>query len=96
VLYSAAKAGLVALTKGLAQELAPQVRVNAVSPGVIIWPEDEEWQDEEVRRKIVEHTLLKREGNPDDIARTVQFLIADAPYITGQVISVDGGRSINI
>jgi pteridine reductase len=96
VLYSAAKAGLVALTKGLAQEMAPQVRVNAVSPGVITWPEDQEWQDEEVRRKIVEHTLLKREGNPDDIARTVQFLIADAPYITGQVISVDGGRSINI
>jgi pteridine reductase len=96
VLYSAAKAGLVALTKGLAQEMAPQVRVNAVSPGLITWPEDQEWQDEEVRRKIVEHTLLKREGNPDDIARTVQFLISDAPYITGQVISVDGGRSINI
>ena len=96
VLYSAAKAGLVALTKGLAQELAPQIRVNAVSPGVITWPEDQEWQDVEVRRKIVAHTLLKREGNPDDIARTVKFLIADAPYITGQVISVDGGRSINI
>lgn len=96
VLYSAAKAGLVALTKGLAQEMAPQVRVNAVSPGVIIWPEEQEWQDEEVRRKIVAHTLLKREGDPDDIARTVKFLIADAPYITGQVISVDGGRSINI
>lgn len=96
VLYSAAKAGLVALTKGLAQELAPQVRVNAISPGVITWPEDQEWQDEEVRRKIVAHTLLKREGEPDDIARTVKFLIADAPYITGQVISVDGGRSINI
>ena len=96
LLYSAAKAGLVALTKGLAQEMAPQVRVNAVSPGVIIWPEEQEWQEEEVRRKIVSHTLLKREGEPNDIARTVQFLIADAPYITGQVISVDGGRSINI
>ncbi|MFA5824908.1 MAG: pteridine reductase [Gallionellaceae bacterium] len=96
LLYSAAKAGLVALTKGLAQEMAPQVRVNAVAPGVISWPEDEEWQDEERRRKIVAHTLLKREGEPDDIARTVQFLIADAPYITGQVISVDGGRSINL
>jgi len=96
VLYSAAKAGLVALTKGLAQEMAPQVRVNAVSPGIITWPEDQEWQDEEIRRKIVAHTLLKREGNPDDIARTVQFLIADAPYITGQVLAVDGGRSINI
>lgn len=96
LLYSVAKAGLVALTKGLAQELGPQVRVNAVAPGVIIWPEGEEWLDEEKRRKIVAHTLLKREGGPDDIAKTVQFLIADAPYITGQVIAVDGGRSINI
>jgi len=96
LLYSAAKAGLVALTKGLAQEMAPQVRVNAVAPGVISWPEDAEWEDDERRRKIVAHTLLKREGEPDDIARTVLFLIADAPYITGQVISVDGGRSINI
>lgn len=96
LLYSVAKAGLVALTKSLAQELAPQVRVNAVAPGVIIWPEGDEWNDEEKRRKIVAHTLLKREGEPDDIARTVQFLIADAPYITGQVIAVDGGRSINI
>ncbi len=96
LLYSMAKSGLVALTKALAQELAPQVRVNAVAPGVIIWPEGDEWNDEEARRKIVAHTLLKREGEPDDIARTVQFLIADAPYITGQVITVDGGRSINI
>ncbi|TAJ78128.1 MAG: pteridine reductase [Gallionellaceae bacterium] len=96
LLYSAAKAGLVALTKGLAQEMAPQVRVNAVAPGVISWPEDAEWADEERRRKIVAHTLLKREGEPDDIARAVQFLLADAPYITGQVISVDGGRSINL
>lgn len=96
LLYSVAKSGLVALTKGLAQEMAPQVRVNAVAPGVIVWPEGEEWQEEERRRKIVAHTLLKREGEPDDIARTVQFLIADAPYLTGQVIAVDGGRSINI
>jgi pteridine reductase len=96
LLYSAAKAGLVALTKGLAQEMAPQVRVNAVSPGVISWPEDEQWLDEELRRKIVAHTLLKREGVPNDVARAVKFLIADAPYMTGQVISVDGGRSINI
>jgi pteridine reductase len=96
LLYSVAKAGLVALTKGLAQEMAPQVRVNAVSPGVIVWPETEAWMDEEQRRKIIAHTLLKREGEPDDIARTVAFLIQDAPYITGQVISVDGGRSVNI
>jgi len=90
------KSGLVALTKGLAQELAPQVRVNAVAPGVIIWPEGDAWSDQEQRRKIVAHTLLKREGEPDDIARTVQFLLNDAPYITGQVIAVDGGRSINL
>jgi pteridine reductase len=96
LLYSVAKAGLVALTKGLAQEMAPQVRVNAVAPGVIVWPENEAWMDEERRRKIVAHTLLKREGEPDDIARTVVFLIQDAPYITGQIIAVDGGRSINI
>ncbi len=96
LLYSVAKAGLVALTKGLAQELAPQVRVNAIAPGVIIWPESEAWLDQEQRRKIVAHTLLKREGEPEDIARTVQFLIADAPYITGQIIAVDGGRSVNL
>ncbi len=96
LLYSVAKAGLVALTKGLAQEMAPQVRVNAVAPGVIIWPEDGEWDDEERRRKIVAHTLLKREGEPDDIARTVRFLLNDSPYITGQVIAVDGGRTVNI
>jgi pteridine reductase len=96
LLYSVAKAGLVALTKGLAQELAPQVRVNAIAPGVIIWPEGEAWSDEEQRRKIVAHTLLKREGGPDDIARTVHFLLNDSPYITGQIIAVDGGRSVNI
>lgn len=96
LLYSVAKAGLVALTRALAQEMAPQVRVNAVAPGVILWPDSHDWDDEVQRRKIVAHTLLKREGEPDDIARTVAFLIQDAPYITGQVISVDGGRSINI
>lgn len=96
LLYSVAKSGLVALTRGLAQEMAPEVRVNAVAPGVILWPESREWEDEEDRRKIIAHTLLKREGEPEDIAKTVAFLIKDAPYITGQVISVDGGRSINI
>ena len=96
LLYSVAKAGLAALTRALAQEMAPQVRVNAVAPGVIIWPENAAWIDEEQRRKIVAHTLLKREGEPDDIARTVAFLIQDAPYVTGQIIAVDGGRSVNI
>lgn len=96
LVYSVAKAGLVALTRGLAQEMAPQVRVNAVAPGVIVWPESEAWQDETQRRKIVAHTLLKREGEPDDIAKAVAFLIQEAPYITGQIIAIDGGRSINI
>lgn len=96
LLYSVAKAGLVALTKALAQELAPRVRVNAVAPGVIVWPEQGDWDNEERRKQIVEHTLLKREGEPDDIAKTVQFLLSQAPYITGQVIAVDGGRSINL
>jgi len=96
LLYSVAKAGLAALTRALAQEMAPQVRANAVAPGVIVWPENAAWMDEEQRRKIVAHTLLKREGEPDDIARTVVFLIQDAPYITGQIIAVDGGRSVNI
>jgi pteridine reductase len=96
LLYSVAKAGLVALTRGLAQEMAPQVRVNAIAPGVIVWPESADWMDEEQRRRIVAHTLLKREGEPDDIARTAAFLISDAPYITGQIIAVDGGRSVNL
>jgi pteridine reductase len=96
LLYNVAKTGLAGLTRALAQELAPQIRVNGIAPGVNLWPETEAWQDEEHRRKIIAHTLLKREGEPDDIARTVKFLIADAPYITGQVIAVDGGRSINL
>ncbi len=96
LLYSIAKGGLAALTRALAQELAPNVRVNAVSPGVIVWPESAEWDDEERRRKVIAHTLLKRQGEPDDIAKAVEFLLNDAPYITGQIISVDGGRSINL
>jgi pteridine reductase len=96
LLYSVAKAGLVALTKALAQELAPHVRVNAVAPGVIVWPEQGDWDNELRRKQIVEHTLLKREGEPDDIAKTVEFLLGNAPYITGQVIAVDGGRSVNL
>lgn len=96
VIYNAAKGGLLALTKSLAVEMAPEVRVNGVSPGPILWPEDGEWADEVARRQIIASTLLKRCGEPDDIAKTVQFLIADAPYITGQVIAVDGGRSIHL
>jgi len=94
--YSAAKGGLMALTRALACDLAPEVRVNGISPGVILWPEDERWSDEVARQRIIHTTLLKRVGEPDDIARTARFLIFDTPYITGQVIAVDGGRSISL
>ena len=96
VIYNAAKGGLLALTKSLAVEMAPDVRVNGVSPGPILWPQDGIWEDEVTRQQIIAGTLLKRCGDPDDIAKTVQFLIADAPYITGQIIAVDGGRSIHL
>jgi pteridine reductase len=96
VVYSSAKAGLSSLTRSLALELAPEIRVNGVSPGPILWPENDEWKDLSVRHNIISKTLLKRMGEPDDIARTVLFLIADAPYITGQIIAVDGGRSVNL
>ena len=96
LVYSLAKGGLVALTRSLAAELGPEVRVNGVSPGAILWPEDERWSDELARQRIVQTTLLKRMGDPEDIARTVRFLVFDAPYVTGQVIAVDGGRSIHL
>jgi pteridine reductase len=96
VVYSAAKGGLLALTRSLASELGPEVRVNGVSPGIIMWPEDERWADEVARQRLIQTTLLKRVGDPDDIARTVHFLVFDAPYITGQIIPVDGGRSIHL
>ena len=83
VVYSIAKAGLVGLTRSLARELAPEVRVNAVAPGPILWPDDESF-DELSRQRIISHTPLKREGTPDDIARAVHFLLADAPYVTGE------------
>jgi len=95
VVYSAAKAGLSGLTRSLARELAPEVRVNAVAPGPILWPEDSQF-DELSRQRIVSHTPLKREGSPDDIARAVHFLLVDAPYVTGETIAVDGGRHMAI
>jgi len=94
-LYCAAKAGLIGLTRALAIELAPEVRVNAVAPGPILWP-DESVIDEAARERIVAHTLLKRSGEPQDIARTVRFLLEDASYVTGQVINVDGGRTAHL
>ncbi len=94
-LYCAAKAGLLGLTRALALELAPEIRVNAVAPGPIEWPEGSATADFDAvaRAAIIAHTLLRREGCPLDVARTVRFLLFDAPYVTGQVINVDGGRS---
>ena len=90
--YSIAKAGLAALTRSLALELAPQVRVNGVAPGAIAWPEDGQFDAEE-RKRIVATTPLARTGTPEDIAQAVHYL-ACAPYVTGQIIAVDGGRSV--
>jgi pteridine reductase len=93
VVYSVAKAGLVGLTRSLARELAPEVRVNAVAPGPILWPDDESF-DELSRQRIISHTPLKREGTPEDIAKAVHFLLAEATYVTGETINVDGGRHV--
>ena len=93
-LYCAAKAGLLGLTRALAVELAPEVRVNAVAPGAILWPQD--GFDEARRASVVEHALLKRTGSPQDIARAVRFLLAEATYVTGQVINVDNGQTAHL
>jgi len=90
--YSIAKAGLAALTRSLALELAPRVRVNGVAPGAIAWPDDGQFPQAE-RERILATTPLARLGSPEDIAQAVHFL-ACAPYVTGQVVAVDGGRSI--
>lgn len=92
IIYSAAKAALLHLTRALARELAPEVRVNGVAPGPVLWPEA--GTDDAQKRAIIESTLLQRAGNPADVARVVRFFAADAPYITGQVLAVDGGRSL--
>ena len=90
--YSTAKAGLAMLTRALARELGPDIRVNGIAPGPVLWPEGH--MDDELKREIIDKTALKRHGTPQDVARTALFLAKDAPYITGQIIAVDGGRSI--
>jgi pteridine reductase len=92
--YCAAKAGLAMLTQSLARELGPEVRVNGVAPGAILWPDNE--MPDETKQLILDRTALKRPGKAEDIAKTILFLVRDADYITGQIISVDGGRSLNI
>jgi len=90
-IYSTAKSGLKALTASLAKELAPSVRVNGVSPGVILWPEN---QKSDIDEAVLKNIPLERQGSPKDIAETVLFLADKARYITGQIIAVDGGKSL--
>lgn len=90
--YGPAKAGLAMLTRALAKDLAPRVRVNGVSPGAILWPED--GMSEAAQQTILRQVPLQRPGDPDDIAGCVLYLFRDATYVTGQIIAVDGGRSI--
>jgi pteridine reductase len=90
--YSVAKAGLAMLTRSLARELGPEIRVNGIAPGPVLWPEHD--MDEALKHEIVGKTALRRHGSPADVARTALFLAKDAPFITGQIIAVDGGRSI--
>jgi pteridine reductase len=90
--YASAKAGLAMLTLSLAKDLAPEVRVNGVAPGAILWPED--GMTDSIKENILDQVPLKRPGNPGDIADCIVFLVRDAGYVTGQIIAVDGGRSI--
>ena len=90
--YCVSKAGLIMLTKSLARELGPHVRVNAIAPGPVMWPED--GVDKELQAKIIDRTALKRPGSAADVARAVLFFATEAPYVTGQILAVDGGRSV--
>jgi pteridine reductase len=92
IVYGSAKAGLAMLTRSLAKDLAPQVRVNGVSPGAILWPEN--GMTETVQKNTLEQIPLQRAGRPEDIASCVLYLLRDATYVTGQIIPVDGGRSV--
>ncbi|HEX5046927.1 MAG TPA: pteridine reductase [Gammaproteobacteria bacterium] len=90
--YGAAKAGVAMLTRSLAKDLGPDIRVNGVAPGAILWPD--EGMSDGLRAAIIKQTALKRSGEPKDVAAAVLFLVRDAPYVTGQIIAVDGGRSV--
>ncbi len=92
LVYGPAKAGLAMLTRSLAKDLAPEIRVNGVSPGAILWPEDD--MTDATKQTIIDQVPLGRPGDPSDIARCVLFLVRDALYVTGQIIAVDGGRSM--
>lgn len=90
--YCAAKAGLVMLTQSLARELGPHVRVNGIAPGPVLWPDGE--MDGDLKERILDRTALKRMGTPEEVAKVALFFVRDAPYVTGQVLPVDGGRSV--
>ncbi len=90
--YSIAKAGLVMLTKSLARELGPDIRVNGLAPGPVLWPEID--LDSSLKDEIIAKTVLKRSGSPDDVAKAAIYFMRDAPFVTGQVLAVDGGRSV--
>tara|TARA_B100001057_G_scaffold138398_1_gene138069 strand:+ start:832 stop:1563 length:732 start_codon:yes stop_codon:yes gene_type:complete len=94
IIYNISKAGLLALTRTLAKDLAPQVRVNGVSPGAIMWPENE--SSNKKKLDILSKIPMKSVGNPKDIAKAIYFLLEESPYITGQNINVDGGRRLNM
>jgi len=93
--YCISKNAISMMTKALAKELGPRVRVNAVAPGAVLWPEGENELSEKIKQKIIERTILSRSGSPKDIAKAVLFFVRDAEYVTGQILSVDGGRSLS-
>lgn len=94
VVYTVAKAGLAGLTRSLALELGPEVRVNGVSPGAILWPDTGKDFPQAEQQRIVAQTPLQRIGSPGDVASAVKYLMMDAPFVTGQIIAVDGGRGL--
>ncbi len=91
-IYSIAKAGNAMMVKTLARELGPQVRVNGIAPGAILWPEED--PDDDFKEELLTRTVLKRAGTPMDVVHTLVFLVRDADYITGRIIAVDGGRTL--
>jgi pteridine reductase len=96
LVYSVAKSGLAGLTRSLAIEMGPEVRVNGVSPGTILWPDDDDHFSRAEQMRIVGQTPLARVGSPEDVAGAVKYLLFDAPFVTGQILAVDGGRSTNL
>tara|TARA_B100000795_G_scaffold69735_1_gene48620 strand:+ start:1281 stop:2030 length:750 start_codon:yes stop_codon:yes gene_type:complete len=95
IIYSIAKSGLSTLTKSLAKEFGPNIRVNAVAPGPILWPDNSNEFDQDYRKKVISQTMLKKVGEADDIAKAVEFLLLNGPFITSHVLNVDGGRSFS-